>query len=209
MSKFGSTQSAVYRFINTFYEANGFPPTVREICAALNLKSTSTVHTHLKNLAEKGLIKLNPNKQRSITIISSQEHEKMPAARRVPLVGRVAAGEPILAFDNIQEYYMFSPSILHGASENEVFMLEVHGESMIDAGINDKDMILVHSGISVQNGDIVVARVHSDTATVKRLYINTDGTVRLQPENKTMSPIIVSGSEVEIVGKLIGLYRRY
>ena len=210
MSKFGSTQSSVYRFIHTFYQENGFPPTVREICAALGLKSTSTVHTHLKNLAEKGLIRLNPTKQRSITIIATDEYrEKTASAKRVTLVGFVAAGEPILAVENVQDYYMFSPAILRGASENEVFMLEVRGESMIDAGINDGDMIIVHNGIGTQNGDIVVARVRSDTATVKRLFINADGTVRLQPENKTMPPIIVDQSEVEIIGKLIGLYRKY
>jgi repressor LexA len=209
MSKFGSTQSAVYRFIITFYQENNFPPTVREICAALGLKSTSTVHTHLKNLAEKGLFRLNPTKQRSITIVAQEYSNQTPSARRVPLVGRVAAGEPILAVENVQEYYVFSPAILRGASENEVFMLEVRGESMIDAGINDGDMIIVHSGIGAQNGDIVVARVRSDTATVKRLYLNADGTVRLQPENKTMQPIIVGRNEVEIIGKLIGLYRKY
>ena len=210
MSKFGSTQSSVYRFIHTFYQEYGFPPTVREICAALGLKSTSTVHTHLKNLAEKGLIRLNPTKQRSITIIATDEYrEKTAPTKRVPLVGLVAAGEPILAVENVQDYYMFSPAILRGASENEVFMLEVRGESMIDAGINDGDMIIVHNGIGTQNGDIVVARVRSDTATVKRLFINADGTVRLQPENKTMPPIIVDQSEVEIIGKLIGLYRKY
>lgn len=209
MSKFGSTQAAVYRFILQFYEENGYPPTVREICAALNLKSTSTVHTHLKNLAQKGLIRLNPTKQRSIAIVATLEHSLEVAARRVPVVGRVAAGEPILAFDNIQEYFTLSPAVLRGAEENEVFMLTVSGESMIDAGICDGDMILIHSGIGADSGDIVVARVKSDTATVKRLYFNKDGTVRLQPENKSMPPIIVACSEVEIIGKLIGLYRKY
>ncbi len=209
MSKYGATQAAVYRFVRQFAEENGFPPTVREICAALELKSTSTVHAHLKNLAEKNLIRLNPTKQRSISVVSPRESDAEAAPRKVPVVGRVAAGEPILAYENIQEYFLLSPSLLRGADDNEVFMLTVSGESMVDAGINDGDKIIVHRGLAAENGDIVVALVREEAATVKRFYINQDGTVRLQPENGTMAPIIVKRSEVEIIGKLIGLFRKY
>lgn len=208
MSKFGMTQAAVYRFIVRFREENGYTPTIREICAALELKSTSTVHKHLKNLAEKGLIDQSPNKQRSITVADEVRAQKN-AARPIPVVGRVAAGEPILAEQNIQEYFALSPGLLRGAEENEVFMLRVRGESMIEAGIHDGDHILVHRGLAVENGDIVVAMVRSEEATVKRFYKNQNGTVRLQPENSAMPPIVVAQSEVEIVGKLIGLYRTY
>lgn len=207
MSKFGSTQAAVYRFICAFYEQNGITPTIREICAALELKSTSTVHAHLKNLAEKGLIGQSPNKQRSIAIAAAGR--RTDVARQVPLVGRVAAGEPIFAEQNIQDYFMLSPELLHGGGPTEVFMLTVSGESMIDAGIRDGDAILIHKGLAAGNGDIVVALVGAEAATVKRFYKNQDGTVRLQPENAAMAPIIVDQADVEIVGKLIGLYRKY
>ncbi|HWQ58102.1 MAG TPA: transcriptional repressor LexA, partial [Clostridia bacterium] len=209
MGKFGATQAAVFHYIEQYFAENDIPPTVREICTALELKSTSTVHAHLKNLADKGLIRFSPTKQRSITIVSRKEKDRAESARRVPLVGRVAAGEPIFAEQNIQETFMLSPALLRGASENEVFMLKVSGESMIDAGIQDGDTIVVHKGLSVENGDIVVALVRSEEATVKRFYKNKDGTVRLQPENSAMPPIILAGGEVEIVGRLIGLYRRY
>ncbi len=208
MSKFGSTQAAVYRFICGFYENNGITPTIREICAALGLKSTSNVHAHLKNLAQKGLIAQSPNKQRSITI-TAPDHARADGARRVPLVGRVAAGVPVLAEQNIQDYFTLSPALLRGGGAGEVFMLTVAGESMIEAGIHDGDAILIHKGLSVENGDIIVALVRREEATVKRFYLNANGTVRLQPENRTMEPIIVDRADVEIIGKLIGLYRKY
>ncbi len=207
MSKFGSTQAAVYRFICAFYEENGITPTIREICAALELKSTSTVHAHLKNLAEKGLIGQSPNKQRSIAIAAASR--RTDVARPVPLIGRVAAGEPIFAEQNIQDYFLISPELLHGGNPDEVFMLTVSGDSMVDAGIRDGDAILIHKGLAAHNGDIVVALVGAEAATVKRFYKNQDGTVRLQPENSALAPIIVSQADVEIVGKLIGLYRKY
>ena len=208
MSKFGTTQAAVYRYIEQYVAENGIPPTIREICAALELKSTSTVHIHLKNLVEKGLIDQSPKKRRSITV-ANETLARKNSARLVPVVGRVAAGVPILAEQNIQEYFLLSPALLRGAQENEAFMLRVRGESMIEAGIHDGDHILVHNGLSVKNGDIVVAMVRSEEATVKRFYKNQDGTVRLQPENSAMPPIVVDQSEVEIIGKLIGLYRKY
>lgn len=219
MAKFGVTKAAIYEFIKEYYEANGIPPTVREIGAALGLKSTSTVHAHLRALADEGLINMKPTKQRSITVaeIFAPVHETAQLRSgktengmlRIPLVGRVAAGLPILAVENITEYYTVSPALLRGASNDDVFMLTVSGESMIDVGINDGDTIIIDRGKSVSNGDIVVARVNADTATVKRLFINKDGTVRLQPENRTMPPIIVKQSDCEIIGRLIGLYRSY
>ena len=125
-----------------------------------------------------------------------------------PLIGDVAAGQPILAYDNIQETFTLPSSLLHGANETEVFMLKVEGESMIDIGILNGDLIVVHNAIGSENGDIVVARVGGDTATVKRIYYEKAG-VRLQPENSNMDPIYASYDDVEIVGKVIGLIRRY
>ncbi len=208
MRKSGKTQAAVYEFIKLFIEENAYPPTVREIGAAVGLKSTSTVHAHLNNLAEKGMIAWNRSKQRSITLT---ERKKAPARRlrSVPLVGSVAAGQPILAEDNIQDYCPLPASMLRGAGENEVFMLRVQGVSMIEAGINDGDLIVVHRGMAAGNGDIVVARVARETATVKRFFIEKDNMIRLQPENHEMQPIFVEAEEVEIIGKLIGLYRQY
>ena len=209
MAKLGKTQGAVYTFIKAYIEENAYPPTVREIGAAVGLKSTSTVHAHINNLAEKGLITLNHSKQRSITLVNREKAPFPMPFRRIPLVGNVAAGQPILAEDNIQDYFPLPAGLLHGAGENEVFMLRVQGESMIEAGIQNGDLILVHRGIAADNGDIVVARISMETATVKRFYIEKNNKIRLQPENCEMQPIFVNADEVEIVGKLIGLYRLY
>lgn len=202
MKGLGKTQQAVYDYIRTFIQDRSFPPTVREIGAAVGLKSTSSVHSHLKGLADKGYIRLNPSKQRSITLAQGS------LAQAIPLVGTVAAGQPIFAEDNIQEYFSLPCSLLHGAEQDEVFLLRISGESMIDAGMFDGDMIVVHSGISATNGDIVVARIGGDTATVKRLFFEKNR-VRLQPENASMAPIYAQYAEVELVGKVIGLIRQY
>lgn len=204
MKGLGKTQQAVYDYIRAFIQERAFPPTVREIGAAVGLKSTSSVHSHLKGLADKGYIHLNPSKQRSITLALGA----LPPLQVVPLVGTVAAGQPIFAEDNIQDYFPLSSSLLRGAREDEAFLLRVSGESMIDGGMLDGDMILVNSGLSVQSGDIVVARIGGDTATVKRVFFEKDR-VRLQPENAGMSPIYAPYQEVEIVGKVVGLIREY
>jgi len=204
MKGLGKTQQAVYDYIRSFIDERSFPPTVREIGAAVGLKSTSSVHSHLKGLSDKGYIRLNPSMQRSITLTQTT----IVQAQSIPLVGTVAAGQPIFAEDNIQEYFPLPASLLHGAQTDEAFLLRVSGESMIDIGIFDGDMIVVHNGISANNSDIVVARIGGDTATVKRVFFEKDR-VRLQPENASMSPIYASYDDVEIVGKVIGLIRRY
>lgn len=209
MRKSGETQNAVYEFIKRFIAENAYPPTVREIGAALGLRSTSTVHMHITKLAEKGLIVLNPSKQRSITLPGTGTQVKKTHVQSVPLVGNVAAGTPILADDNVQEYYNMPKCLLKGGDATEVFMLKINGESMIEAGINNGDTIIVHKGISVEAGDIAVVRVFGESATLKRIYFEKGNKVRLQPENSSMQPIILDKSDVEIVGKLIGLYREY
>lgn len=204
MQKLGKTQRAVYEYICNYIKENGIPPTVREIGAAVGLKSTSTVHMHLQNLAAKGLIVLNPSKQRSITLPKGAAQNM-----GVPLVGNVAAGQPILAEENIQDYIGIPDSFLRGRSAGEVFALSVRGESMIEIGIHDGDTIIVDKGAQAVEGDIVVARVCGETATVKRLYFEREQKIRLQPENRNMEPIWVDAADVAIDGKVIGLIRRY
>ncbi|MEE0681168.1 MAG: transcriptional repressor LexA [Candidatus Gastranaerophilaceae bacterium] len=204
MGNLGKRQKEIYEFIKLYFDKHSIPPTVREIAEAVSLKSTSTVHLHLKELQKRGLISMEPMKQRSITIMRSEGSRGV----LTPLIGDVAAGQPILAYDNIQETFTLPSSLLHGANETEVFMLKVEGESMIDIGILNGDLIVVHNAIGSENGDIVVARVGGDTATVKRIYYEKAG-VRLQPENSNMDPIYASYDDVEIVGKVIGLIRRY
>ena len=210
MRKSGETQKAVYNYIKEFIAINSYPPTVREIGTALGLRSTSTVHMHISNLAEKGLIICNPSKQRSITLPEGTNDRAVNThMQSVPLVGNVAAGIPILAVDNIQEYYVMPKHLLNGANDTEVFMLRVQGQSMIEAGINDGDIIIIHRGMSVESGEIGVVRVSGESATLKRVFYENGNKIRLQPENSSMQPIIVDINDVEIVGKLIGLYREY
>ncbi len=204
MDNLGKRQKEIYEFIKLYFDKHSIPPTVREIAEAVSLKSTSTVHLHLKELQKHGLISMEPMKQRSITIMRPEGSRGV----LTHLIGEVAAGVPILAYDNIQETFTLPSSLLHGANETEVFMLKVEGESMIDVGILNGDLIVVHNAIGSENGDIVVARVGGDTATVKRVYYEKDG-VRLQPENSSMDPIYASYDDVEIIGKVIGLIRRY
>ncbi len=204
MDNLGKRQKEIYEFIKLYFDKHSIPPTVREIAEAVSLKSTSTVHLHLKELQKRGLISMEPMKQRSITIMRPEGAHGV----LTHLIGNVAAGQPILAYDNIQETFTLPSSLLHGASETEVFMLKVEGESMIDIGILNGDLIVVHNAIGSENGDIVVARVGGDTATVKRVYYEKDS-VRLQPENSNMDPIYAPYDDVEIIGKVIGLIRRY
>lgn len=203
-----SRQQDIYHFIASFCRENGYPPTVREIGAAVGLKSTSNVHAHLKALIDKGFIQMDPLRQRSIRMVHADTH--IPT-RRVPVVGSVAAGSPILAFDDVEHFVPLPLSLLHGAQDSEVFLLAVEGESMIEAGIFDGDYILVHRGLRVENGDIGVVRVsavYGEAATVKRIY-RESGALRLQPENSAMEAISVPLDSVDIVGKVIGLFRQY
>ena len=178
----------------------GYPPTVRDICEAVNLKSTSSVHSHLETLEKNGYIRRDPTKPRAIEIIDENFNLTRREMVNVPLVGRVAAGEPILATENIESYFPVPAEYMPNA---ESFMLKVKGESMINAGIFDGDQILVEKCSSARNGDMVVALV-DDSATVKTFYKEANH-IRLQPENDTMDPIIVDNCE--ILCKVFGVFR--
>ncbi|MBS6955590.1 MAG: transcriptional repressor LexA [Enterocloster asparagiformis] len=205
MQEITGKQKEVYEYIKLAVREKGYCPTVREICLAVGLTSPSSVHAHLNTLEHKGYIRRDPLKPRTIEIVekaSFQEHELI----RIPVVGTVAAGQPLLADQNIDDYFSFPVDALHSRQSNEVvFMLRVKGDSMINAGIYHGDKIIVEQCDTAENGDIVVALV-DDSATVKRFF-KEDGYYRLQPENDTMQPIIVE--HVEIQGKVIGLLRSF
>ena len=204
MQKLGKTQRAIYEFVRAYIDENSISPTLREICAAVGLKSISSAHTHLKSLADKGLINISQDKRRAITLPRCEN--EYSGLRFVPVVGTVAAGSPILAFDNIVGRYALPESILHGAAEDEAFLLRVRGNSMINAGILSGDLIIVHTGLQVNDGDIAVARIGGEEATVKRIYYMRKK-LRLQPENPDMEPMIYDIDEVELIGRVIGLMR--
>ena len=178
----------------------GYPPTVRDICEAVKLKSTSSVHSHLETLEKNGYIRRDPTKPRAIEIIDDNFNLTRREMTNVPMLGRVAAGEPILAVENVESYFPIPTEYM---PNNDSFMLKVKGESMINAGIFDGDNVLVEKCSSARNGDMVVALV-DDSATVKTFYKEKDY-IRLQPENDNMDPIIVK--DCEIMGKVIGLLR--
>lgn len=193
-------QKQILAYLKSEVQKKGYPPSVREICQAVNLKSTSTVHGHLSRLEKKGYIRRNPTKPRAIEILDREEQKEFI---RVPIVGTITAGTPILAVQNIEDTF---PIPSHYVNWNEnVFMLRVKGESMIDAGIFHRDLILVRQQCFADNGDIIVALL-DDSATVKTYY-KEKGHIRLQPQNISMSPIIVA--DVKILGKVIGLFRKF
>ena len=191
-------QQQVLEFIRESVRANGYPPTVREICTALHLSSPSTVHAHLANLERLGLIKRDPTKPRALDVV-----QDLRPRRPLPLVGSVAAGQPILAEDNIEEL-VDVPAFLR--RDDDDFVLRVQGDSMADAGIFNGDFIVVHQQDQAQNGEIVVARV-GDEATTKRFY-SEGRTVRLQPANENYEAIIVNADEVDLVGRVVGVLRQ-
>lgn len=199
--KITKKQSEILEYIKSEILNRGFPPAVREICEAVNLKSTSSVHFHLETLEKNGYIRRDPTKPRAIEIIDDNFNLVRREVVNVPIVGRVAAGEPILAVENIESYFPIPAEFMPNA---QTFMLTVQGESMINAGIFDGDQILVQEQSVANNGDMVVALVE-DSATVKTFY-KEDGYYRLQPENDTMDPIIVHG-DLKILGKVIGVFR--
>lgn len=178
----------------------GYPPTVRELCEAVNLKSTSSIHSHLDALEKNGYIRRDPSKPRTIEIIDDSFNLVRTEVVNVPVVGRVAAGQPILAVQNIDEYFPIPAEHMPNAQS---FMLRVKGESMINVGILDGDTIIVQQQSTAHNGDIVVALV-DDSATVKTYYKEADH-IRLQPENDSMDPIIVP--DCQILGKVFGVFR--
>lgn len=194
-------QRCVLECIKNFIEKRKYPPTVREICAEMGVRSTSTVHGYLSRLEKEGFIKRDPQKNRSIEIVNSEIESKGKFVK-VPVLGKVAAGEPVFAEDNAEEYFPVMEEYLKGA-EKEYFILKVKGESMKEKGIYDGDYILVRKQSGADNGDIVVALI-DDSATVKTFYKEKDF-IRLQPENSLMKPIIAK--EVIILGKVVSLYR--
>lgn len=180
----------------------GYPPSVREICEAVDLRSTSSVHSHLETLERNGYIHRDPSKPRAIEIVDDNFNLTRRELVNVPMLGTISAGQPILAAENIEGYFPIPAEILPNA---EVFMLRVKGESMINAGILDGDHILVQQQNTANNGDFVVALV-DDAATVKTFYKENDY-IRLQPENDFMDPIILP--DVKILGKAIGTFRMF
>ncbi len=206
MKKLADPQQVILDYMISFTEEHAYPPSVREICAAVGLKSTATVHTHLRNLEKRGLITRDPSKQRAVFINTDQLPDRVEKQYAVPLVGHVAAGIPMLAAENIEDAFPLPDVLMHGKEPEEVYMLRVDGESMRDAGIRDGDILVVNHNCNCTNGDIVVARVQGESATVKRFFREKDR-VRLQPENELFEPIYVSFDDVEISGKVIGLLR--
>lgn len=193
-------QSEILEFIKREISDRGYPPSVREICNAVGLRSTSTVHGHLERLEKKGFIRRDPTKPRAIEILDEFQIKKEIV--NIPIVGKVTAGQPMLAVENIDDVFPVPMDYL--MSNRQTFMLRVQGESMIEAGIHDSDLLIVEQRSTADNGDIVVALI-DDEATVKTFY-KEDGYIRLQPENSSMSPILVR--DVIILGKVIGLFRR-
>ncbi|GGE11769.1 LexA repressor [Marinithermofilum abyssi] len=205
MIKLSQRQQAILDYIKKEVREKGYPPSVREIGEAVGLASSSTVHGHLARLEKKGLIRRDPTKPRAIEILHDEsETAARPAADSVmvPLVGKVTAGEPITAVENIEEYFPL-PRRLVGNDES-VFLLLVRGDSMINAGILDGDYVIVRQQQTAENGDIVVAMTPDNEATVKRFYKERNH-IRLQPENDELAPILLQ--EVSILGKVIGLFR--
>jgi repressor LexA len=196
-------QAKILDYLIDTLRERGYPPSVREIGAAVGLSSSSTVHAHLAQLEAKGFIKRDPARSRAIELVDKGLYARPSKEMlNVPLVGRVTAGTPVLASENIEDYFPI-PTEFVGAGE--FFMLRVRGDSMIQAGILDGDHVIVRKQDAAENGDIVVALVNGDEATVKRLYREKDH-VRLQPENPHMDPIVAV--DVRVLGKVVGLVRK-
>lgn len=198
--KITDKQREIIEYIKEMILKKGYPPAVREICEAVHLKSTSSVHSHLESLEKNGYIRRDPTKPRTIEILDDDFALTRRELVNVPVIGTVAAGVPILAEQNIEDYLPIPAEIL---PNKEVFMLKVKGNSMIEAGIYNGDKVIVAKQPNAENGDKVVALV-DDSATVKTFY-KENGHFRLQPENSSMDPIILD--QVEILGKVIGLFR--
>ncbi|MCI7225444.1 MAG: transcriptional repressor LexA [Mollicutes bacterium] len=200
MSELKDKQLLIYEFLKDFTSQKGYPPTVREICKAVGLKSTSSVHGHLKQLEKEGLIKRDPTKPRALEIVDSVIKKEMI---NVPIIGKVTAGLPILANENIED--SFPLPLDYVKHNNDLFMLKVSGSSMIKAGILDGDLAIIEKTQTASNGDKIVALIQNE-ATLKTFY-RENNHIRLQPENDEMEPIIVDNCS--ILGKLIGIYRTY
>jgi repressor LexA len=194
-------QAEILTFIQRFADTHGYPPSVREIGRALGLTSSSTVHSHLAALEKKGYLHRDPSKPRALEILRDERAVPPKKVIPLPVVGRVAAGTPILAQENIEDYFPLPAEFVRDA---DTFILRVRGDSMIGAGIHDGDFVIVRRQPTARNGDIVVARIE-DEATVKRFYRESDH-IRLQPENPALEPILTRDAHIE--GKVVGLIRR-
>lgn len=198
--KISPKQQEILEYIKSQILERGFPPAVRDICEAVHLKSTSSVHSHLETLEKNGYIRRDPTKPRAIEILDESFNFARREMVNVPMIGRVAAGEPLFAEQNVENYF---PIPMEFMPNNQTFMLRVKGDSMINIGIFDGDLVLVEQRQTARNGEVVVALVE-DGATVKRFF-KEEGVFRLQPENDALDPIIVK--EVQILGKVIGVFR--
>ncbi|MDR3563508.1 MAG: transcriptional repressor LexA [Negativicutes bacterium] len=196
-----SRQQQILDYIRETSRAKGYPPSVREIGEAVGLSSSSTVHSHLARLEELGFIRRDPTKPRAIEVLDETSW-RQKSITPVPLIGRVTAGQPILAIENIEETYPIPTDLI---GDENIFMLAVQGDSMINAGILDGDYVFVRDQDTARNGEIVVALIDDEEATVKRFFREKD-TVRLQPENSCMDPIY--SRNVSILGKVVGVFRR-
>ncbi len=195
-----SKQDEIYDYIKEYVNEKGYPPSVREICAAVHLSSTSTVHSHLEKLEKKGLIRRDPAKPRTIEIVEKEVKKEMV---NIPVLGTITAGLPILAVENIEDTFPLPLDYIK--SNKELFMLRIKGNSMIEAGIMNNDLAIIEKTNYAENGTIVAALIENE-ATLKRFFKEKDH-IRLQPENSSMEPILVDNCT--ILGKLVGLYREY
>lgn len=202
--KLTDKQTQILEYIRHEILAKGYPPSIREICQAVDLKSTSSVHAQLSSLEAKGYIRRDLTKSRSIEIIDDDFSLTKRELVNIPIVGTVSCGQPILAEQNIEDYFPVPPEYIHNTN-NQTFMLRVKGDSMINVGIYEKDLVIVEQCSSARNGEIVVALIE-DSATVKTFY-KENGYIRLQPENDYMDPILVE--HCEILGRVIGLFRDF
>ena len=202
--KLTDKQTQILEYIRHEILAKGYPPSIREICQAVDLKSTSSVHAQLSSLEAKGYIRRDLTKSRSIEIIDDDFSLTKRELVNIPIVGTVSCGQPILAEQNIEDYFPVPPEYIHNTN-NQTFMLRVKGDSMINVGIYEKDLVIVEQCSSARNGEIVVS-LSEDSATVKTFY-KENGYIRLQPENDYMDPILVE--HCEILGRVIGLFRNF
>lgn len=201
--KISKKQSEILEYIKNEILNRGFPPSVREICEAVNLKSTSSVHSHLETLEKNGYIRRDPTKPRAIEIVDDNFNLVRRETVNVPIIGKVAAGQPLLAVENVEGYFPIPSEYM---PNNKTFMLVVQGDSMVNAGIFNGDYVVVEQQPTAENGQKVVALV-DDSATVKTFY-KEDGYIRLQPENDAMEPIIVEPDQTfQILGRVIGVFR--
>lgn len=205
MRELTKRQNEIFEYIKQTVQSKGYPPSVREIGEAVGLASSSTVHGHLSRLEEKGYIKRDPTKPRAIEIVSESigESANMEETIHVPVIGKVTAGIPITAVENVEEYFPL-PEHFTSTHNSDIFILNVVGDSMIEAGILDGDKVIVRSQTIAENGDIIVAMTEENEATVKRFY-KEKARYRLQPENSSMEPIYLE--QVSVLGKVVGLFR--